>query len=304
MLVAMLRHAADFDLVHINHLHYSHSLLAYIAARLLRRPVIITPHIHVGQRSTYDVGYLKDILRGCDAVIADTSAERDFLQRNSLALSVAVCGVGLDLDGFPPLDRGEARAHFGLPDDAFVVLFLGRKVAYKGLENCLQAFDELRSSQANVRFLAVGPETDYSRRLWSRYRGLQELVVCGRVSDRERLAALAGCDVMVMPSVGEAFGIVYLEAWAYAKPVVGARISSVESLIRDGVDGFLVSPDDPSELAELLAVLAADPCLRNEVGMCGRQRLEQRYTTEHIADRVEGLYARLLRRQSTRRCSR
>ncbi len=67
----------------------------------------------------------------------------------------------------------------------------------------------------------------------------------------------AACDVLALPSVGEAFGIVYLEAWAYRKPVIAAAIESAASLIDDGVDGFLVDTEHPGLCGRRLAQLAA-----------------------------------------------
>ena len=118
-----------------------------------------------------------------------------------------------------------------------------------------------------------------------------------RVDDDTRLDALAACDVLVLPSVGEAFGIVYLEAWAYAKPVIGANIEAVASVIDHGVNGFLVDPRRPAELAARLRELVAQPGLAQSLGAAGRAKLARRFTMARIADVVEGTYGRVLRRK-------
>ena len=204
--------------------------------------------------------------------------------------------MGLCLDRFPPFDRESSRLRLGLPSDAFVILFVGRKTEYKGLDVCVKAFSALRKGRQNVYFLAMGPETDFSRRLWPQYSGLDGLVVRGTISDEERLAALAACDVFLMPSTGEAFGIMYLEAWAYHKPVIGAKIASVSSVVADGEDGFLVAPGQVAPLILCLTRLADDPGLVRGMGERGRAKLERRYTVERIADVVEGTCARVIRR--------
>jgi glycosyltransferase involved in cell wall biosynthesis len=192
-----------------------------------------------------------------------------------------------------------SRAKFDLPPDAFVVLFLGRKVEYKGIQLCAEAFAELRRTRPNVFLLAVGPETDYSQQLWARAGAPDGLVVRDTVSDEDRLHALNACDVLALPSMGEAFGIVYLEAWAYGKPVIGANIASVSSLIEDGGDGCLIDPTRADELAARLVTLADQPELARALGQHGRAKLERRYTLEHIGELVEGTYARVLRRQAS-----
>lgn len=301
MFGAIVRNARRFDLVHINHLHYSHAATAYRAARWAGLPIVTTPHLHAEQRETYDVDYLLAILRGSRAIFADTAGERDFLLGQGFPpVTVTTAGHGLNLAAFPPQDRAASRARFGLPDDAFVVLFLGRKIAYKGLEPSLRAFLHLRQTHPDAYFLAVGPETSHSQQLWLTYGEQPGVVMRGTVSEEERLAALAACDVLALPSTGEAFGIVYLEAWAYAKPVIGAPITAVAALIADGQDGFLVPPSDVETLAARLAWLADHPDQACQMGGAGQTKLQQRYTTGRIADIVEGVYTRALRRHHTR----
>ncbi len=299
MLAALMRRVGSYDLVHINNLHYAHALLAYLAARLRRVPYVITPHLHAEQRETHDVGYMHTILRDSHAILTVSRAEKQYLLMRGWNDRVIVGGNGLRLEDFPVYDRRACRAHFGLPDAAFVMLFLGRKTAYKGLELCLDAFLTLRQVREDIHFLAVGPETEFSQRLWERRPEVKGLVVRGRVSDEERLKALQACDVLVLPSVGEAFGIVYLEAWAYEKPVIGADIASVASIIDHGVDGLLVAPQALGRLVKGLSQIADNPSQAQEMGRRGREKLEERYTVERIADIVEGTCARVIRAYGT-----
>ncbi len=298
MFLDLVRCAPRYDIMHINNLHYSHAYTAYRAARLRHVPIVITPHVHAEQRETHDIGYLHTVLRGSDAIVADTASEKDYLLSRGWNDQVTVGGVGLQLDQFPLLDANCCRAQFGLPANACVILFMGRKVDYKGLAVCVEAFAAIRQTRSDICLLAVGPETDWSQQLWARYAGLEGLVVRDRVSDEERLAALAASDALVLPSTGEAFGIVYLEAWAYRKPVIGARITAVASLVSDGTDGFLIEPGDAEALALHITTLADQPQLAQAMGERGRIKLERRYTLSHIADIVEGTYARVLRRRA------
>jgi glycosyltransferase involved in cell wall biosynthesis len=180
------------------------------------------------------------------------------------------------------------------------MLFFGRKTEYKGLDRCLRAFLALRAQRPDVYFLAVGPESDFSRRLWTEHGVHDGLIIRDAVSEAEKLDALAACNVLAMPSTGEAFGIVYLEAWAYAKPVIGANIRSVASLIDDGVDGYLVDPDEPGQLLRCLSTLADDPCHAQAMGARGQAKLRRRYTIDCIAQIVEATYHRVLRHKRGR----
>jgi glycosyltransferase involved in cell wall biosynthesis len=299
MFTTILRNARRYNLVHINNLHYSHALIAYIAARLRQLPIVITPHVHTKQRETHDIGYLWTILQGSDAVLTDTGAEKEYLAERLWNVEIVVGGNALSLDRFPPLDQRQSRKRLGCPEEGFIVLFLGRKTDYKGLDKCLEAFAVLRQRRRDIYLLAVGPETDFSQALWLRYAGLDGLIVYDSVSDEERLAALAACDVLAMPSCGEAFGVVYLEAWAYRKPVIGARIASVSSIIDEGGNGFLVAHNQVAQLISRLTYLADDPEAAQMMGAQGRAKLEARYTRDRLVDIVEGTYARVVRRHRT-----
>ncbi len=297
---ATFQRAVQYDAVHINHLHYAHAATAAHALRLRRLPYVITPHVHAEQRETFDAGYMRRVLGEAQAVLADTPAEQEFIAQQGLSRRVALGGVGLNMADYPPLECAAARARLGLRPDAFVMLFLGRKAAYKGLQHCLRAFMELRrQGHDRLVFMALGPETEQSRALWEEHRRAwgetPGLIVRDAVSDEERLAALAACDVFTLPSTGEAFGIVFLEAWAYGKPVIGAAIRSVSTLIDEGRDGWLVEPERPSQLRGRLEALLADPSLGRRAGEAGRAKLLRRYTAGRIAETVEGLYLRVQR---------
>ena len=303
---AILTQAHRYDLLHINQLHYAHAATAYAAAKLAGLPVVTTPHLHAEQRETYDVGYMQAILRGSQIILTVTGAEQEFLVRQGFPpLQVVTGGNSLNLAHFPPQDRVVARTHLGLPTDAFVVLFLGRKTEYKGLEPSLRAFMALQRTHPHAYFLAIGPETAESQQLWQQTAQeageIPNLIVRGAVEDAERLAALAAADVLLLPSRGEAFGIVYLEAWAYAKPVIGAPIQAVSALISEGVDGWLVEPTQVEAITERLAWLADHPAAAQAAGHAGRAKLLRRYTTERIVDIVEGAYFRAQRRRRSQR---
>jgi glycosyltransferase involved in cell wall biosynthesis len=181
-----------------------------------------------------------------------------------------------------------------------VLLFLGRQVEYKGIENALQAVVNLQERFPHVHIVVAGPETGYSRQLFARYRDRPGVINLGVVSDTTRLDALNACDCLALPSTGEAFGLVFLEAWIVGKPVIGARTAAASEIISDGLDGWLVPPGDPSSLAEALMRWIVSPDLARQMGQAGRRKVLADYTCARIADVVEDIYARTLSRAPRR----
>ena len=297
----MLTQGRDYDLIHLNCLVYGHVAYGYWIARRLGVPVVVTPHAHAAQEESYNIGYQRAVMRGSDHVIAVTHAEREmFLELGLDPWRVSVSGNGLDLQEYEAgrhLDQVAARRRLGLPEEGFLLLLLGRKSAYKGLDLLLEAFVSLGTRRSDLFMLAIGPETDYSQALWSQYQGLPGLYVRGAAPHEDKLAALRACDCLVLPSIGEAFGIVFLEAWLMGRPVIGARTRAVSSVISEGEDGLLAAPGDSADLAACIARLAADREQARRMGRRGRDKVLRRYTVPRIADRVEGIYLRVLRRR-------
>ncbi len=299
LLAAMLSRGRQYDLIHLNCLVYAHVAYGYWAARRLQVPVIVTPHAHVEQEATYNIGYQRTVLAGSDHILADTPAEREFLMTLGLpANRVTLGGVGLRAERYPIGDRHAARAQLGLPPDEPVALFLGRKDMYKGPELAVQAVAQLQQRYPRLHLLAVGPETDASQAMWPRYAGLRNLHLRGAVSDEEKLLALQACDFLALPSIGEAFGIVFLEAWAVGKPVIGARTLAVSAVIDEYRDGLLAAPDDAYDLAQRMAYLLDRPERAQAMGERGRQKVLNNYTLERITDRVEEVYRQVVEGRS------
>ena len=297
MFTQMLRNGRSYALIHLNCLVYSHVAYGYWAAKKLGLPIIVTPHLHPEQEVTYNIGYQRTVLQGADHILADTQAEHDFLLNMDLALKperISTIGVGLDPAHYPQMPQPEARQLLNLPATGTMLLFLGRKSKYKGLELVLAAFQSLKAEFPDLFLVAAGPETEDSQRLWQQHGNLASLYVLDKVTDAEKLQLLQACDMLVLPSVGEAFGIVYLEAWLLGKPVIGADITAVRHVIAHGVDGFLAEPGSASAVQVHIKTLLQNPALRQEMGQRGREKVLAKYTISQMTDRLEAAYAQTL----------
>jgi phosphatidyl-myo-inositol alpha-mannosyltransferase len=115
----------------------------------------------------------------------------------------------------------------------------------------------------------------------------------GPVPDRERDAELRTAALLTAPATGsESFGMVLLEAFARATPVVASAIDGYAELVRPGT-GVLVPPSDPGALAAAVIDLIRDDARRAELGAGGRREAEQHYAWERVAERLERIYERL-----------
>jgi glycosyltransferase involved in cell wall biosynthesis len=207
---------------------------------------------------------------------------------------------GVDARRFRPgIDGRALREKYGLRPEDRALLFVGaldRAHYFKGVGVLLQALG--RMPDAGPRLLVVGDgdlRPAYERQ--ARALGLAARVTfCGRVPDEDLPAHYAACDLLVLPStaMGEAFGLVLLEAMACGKPVVASNLPGVRSVVGDGHDGLLVRPGDAADLAQKLEQLLADAPGRRAMGARGREKVEARYDWSRIVPRLVEVYAEVL----------
>jgi glycosyltransferase involved in cell wall biosynthesis len=119
--------------------------------------------------------------------------------------------------------------------------------------------------------------------------GLQERVRFeGGVDDAARDALYGASDLFVLPSTGEGFGIVFLEAWRHGVPVIASDQDAASELIRQGEDGYCVSPE-PKAIASAILEIMADAGRARRMGEAGRRRLEAGYTHAHFRARLRSV---------------
>jgi len=196
--------------------------------------------------------------------------------------------------------RDGLRRAAGIDAAAPVVGYVGRLSPEKGIETLLEAVARLRAREGSAPLLFVvgeepGRERGYRRALGERAASLGIAATThffGWVEDAA--AASADFDVHVVCSRAEPFGLATLEGMAHGHAVVATDAGGSPEIIRDGVDGLLVPPDDAAALARGLARLLGDPALRERLGRGARRRVEEAFPLARMLDRVEEIYGRVL----------
>jgi glycosyltransferase involved in cell wall biosynthesis len=181
------------------------------------------------------------------------------------------------------------RALWGVAPETRVVVFLGRKSIQKSIPVLHEAAARVARG-ADVALVLAGPSTPWfetERRGW-RADGLRVIDVPA-VSATGKYDVLCAADVLVQPSAREAFGIVFLEAWAAGLPVVGAANGAVPEVIGDA--GLTFTPGDARDLAERLASLFEHPDAARAMAARGRARVAREHGVERLGEAVEHAYA-------------
>jgi glycosyltransferase involved in cell wall biosynthesis len=272
---------------------------AVAGARRAGLPVVLLGAIHTADRWGYDRQMMYNAIKQADAYIAHTPFERDhLLARGISAGKIHVIGAGVDVALMGKGNGRLFRERYNLGNDP-VLLVLGRQSELKRLDTVVEAMPYIWAQQPNVRLLMAGARTSYSAQLDKMIAALPpaqqgQITLMNDFPESEKPNLLAAADVLVHPSGNESFGIVFVEAWAAGKPVIGADVGAPASLIVEGEDGLLFRYGDAASLAQKAGQLLLQPAQRVAMGAAGREKVLANYTWEIVADQVRQVYADLL----------
>jgi colanic acid/amylovoran biosynthesis glycosyltransferase len=199
---------------------------------------------------------------------------------------VHVVRCGVDLDEYQPREPPATAEHLRL-------LCVGRLVPEKGQRVLLDALAKVRASgvDAHLSLIGDGPSRaaleEHAREL-----GLLPYVTFhGSVGQDEIRDHYASADIFCLASFAEGLPVVLMEAMALERPVVTTRIMGIPELVDDGVNGLLVAPGSPDQLATAIGRLAGDAERRLAMGKAGRQKIAEEYDLQESAQALRRLFA-------------
>ena len=281
-----------------------------IALKKLFDVKLIT-YVH-GEEITTDTGGTfgarrKQFLQAADKVVAVSSFTCDAMARQMDLSPSAMVLIqnGVDLARFTPGERDPALMARHKLHGKQVILTVGRLVPRKGADMTVRAMKQVVARRPDVHYLIVG-DGDLRAEIEGLIatEGLSEwITMVGKVSDDELLRYLRLCDLFVMPNRTmpdgdtEGFGLVFREANACHKPVVGGRAGGAVEAVADGVSGLLVDGYDPADIAQAIERILGDPALAARLAD-GGLKLAREHSTEAVAHKFLRTCERLLKRRS------
>jgi len=287
----LLKHAKYSDLFHF-HNRFTYSVNSFKALKAKGKRVCLTIHNARPQGidvmtdaagAFYDDYFGEQIFGECDriAAVSKSALESTLPEQYWRKASVAYNGVNLD-DFDPRMDSSQALAEYG-----DFVLSTGRLVEQKGFKYLMEAAKKIDS---RVVVLGRGPQHDKLKKL-----APKNVSFINEYVSEQKLAELYGaCKAFVLPSLYEPFGMVFVEAMAMAKPVVGTAVGGIPEIVTPDC-GFLVPPRDPNAVAEKVNELLSNPDKAKRMGHAGRKRVERNFTWDKTAEAYENIYASLQR---------
>lgn len=286
-----------FDLIHA-HTAFPDGYAAMLFSRIYKLPFMVTIHGRdlqdIVNRDTGCKKAVLEVLRSA-AVVVNVSHKLSKLCRFYIGESrkITVVGNGIELND---LYTGQSPLR-EIYSGQRVILSVGSLKKTKGHDLTLRAFKALLPEFSKVRLLVIGGgEEEKKLQALARELGIADLVEFIPPQPHDRVMEyMSICDLFVLPSWREGFGIVYLEAMVHGKPVIGIKGQGVDDFIVSGENGLLVEPFDVAGLAGAMAALLKDNAFAGWLGANARETVLKNYTWQDSAKRIRDIYSSLLK---------
>ncbi|ODS34580.1 MAG: mannosyltransferase B [Candidatus Scalindua rubra] len=295
-----------YDVIFIGQFMTTHAMGALVLRRLLRVPYVILSHgndMHYCISNWIDKPVAYMILHNASLILSNSHTTAKHIQQRGYQGPIQILHPGVKADEFRPnMDTLEVVKKYKL-NGRRVVLSVSRLVARKGHDSVLRALPNVVKQIHNVLYLIVGQgkEETRLRRLVTELNLDKYVLFAGYVEQKILPALYCICDVFVMPSFAldgghdyEGFGIVYIEANACGKPVIGGKSGGIEDAVIDGITGLLVNPDDVEKISKTITMLLKDKKYASELGKNGRNRVECELDWEIVGKKIEEILVNIV----------
>jgi glycosyltransferase involved in cell wall biosynthesis len=276
--------------------------IAILAKLFYKTPTVIT--LHGGDAFAFTNKALQKLkqyaLRKSDAWTTNTRTTSSAVGNGHLLPPPYVIPMGVDVDRFSSGNRHELRAD--LTSDTAVVLFVGRLVEKKGVNDLISAFSMLPAhvgEKTRLWIIGDGELRPELEALAQRLGVAEHTKFWGRIANHQLPDYYAAGDIFVGPSVvaesgdTEGQGVVFLEAFAARLCVLATRTGGIGEVIEEGTSGVLVEPSNPLSLSQAMASLLCDEALRARLAANAFAKVQEKYRWPTIALKFESVYRRI-----------
>ncbi len=263
------------------------------------RPFVLTPFTHLGAGRQpggdgpsrfYTMRHQADLARRSTSVVAMTPTEKDYYVASGVdPAHIHIVGSGVTPTKILGGDGNAFRARFGF--DHAIVAFLNALAFDKGAMTTVEALRQLWQEGEQIHLVMAGSMmAQFDHYLQHLPKSVRDrILVLGNVDESTKRDLLAACTVLVTPSRVDSFGIAFLEAWLYRKPVIGSTAWGMADVVAAGEDGLLTPFGDADALAMAIARIVHDPALADRLGAAG----EAKVYAQHTWDRKYAMLAEL-----------
>lgn len=276
---------SNYDIVIAQMLPFN-TLKYSLIAKKHNIPLVALPLMHIDDEF-YHWKHYYEILKEADVVLAISNYSKQNLFDRIGANSTFV-GAGINKNDFfaENVDGTVFKSKYNL-EGKDVILTVSRKNPSKRYDLLIDAVKKINSDFKNAHLVMIGPDDDKTS------INSENVSYLGKVSQIDLVNAYDACTVFAMMSESESFGMVFCEAWARKKPVIGSvHCGAVSDLIDNGIDGFLCS--NVEEIRKNIRTILKDEELAQKLGENGLKKVINNYTWDIVTKKVMDLCCNIL----------
>ncbi|MCK4823670.1 glycosyltransferase, partial [bacterium] len=283
-----------FDIIHA-HTALPDGYAAMLLSKIYEKPLVATFRakdlditIH---RNRGCFNAVHEVLKNSAKVIAPSPRLRDTLLQQ-MGINSEVVSSGIHKEQIFTGNTGLNKEYEGRS----ILLSVSQLIRTKGIDLNLKAIAELRQKYPSISYLIIGQGNERARleRLAEDLNLQGNVQFLGQLPHQKVMEYMSMCDIFSLPSWQETLGLVYLEAMAHGKPVIGCQGQGVDGIVVEGETGFLARPGDVDSLVEAISFLLDNPLKAKAIGEQARELVLANYTWEKNAERTMRLYHEVL----------
>jgi len=284
----------EFDIIH-SHLALPDGFAAMLIAKKYNKPLVTTPRVTdidnamLRGRTCYDAVYT--VLQNSTAVISPSAQIKvKLLEKINMNTDVIPWGIYTK-----NVFTGKSHLYQTYKEHT-ILLSVSQLIPTKGIDLNIRALAKLKTKYPSLHYLIIGKGESKDKLIELTHSlNIQDSVEFLEYLPHDKVMEyMSICDIFSLPSWQETLGLVYLEAMAHGKPIIGCQGQGVDGLVVNGETGFSVKPRDVDSLASTIDFLLANPVKAREIGERARKLVLENYTWEKNAQQYMKIYENLI----------
>lgn len=260
-----------------------------LAAKLLRIPIIT--HVHFPLDKLIVNSFVK--FSDCFLSVSKTVAKNIPAIKDSKIITIY---NGIDISIYE--NAKNIKNDLGIPNDTFLIGYIGQLIPRKGIEYLVEAANEIVKNNKNFKFLIVGEvrldSKEYLERIEEKINSLNLNKYFDFIGYRNDIPnILKTIDVFVLPSLKEALPLTLCEAGAAGVPSIATDVNGTFEIVQDGITGYLISPKSSSELSEKIMILMSDRNLLINMGQNAKIFVKNEFNINKQIQKIEHIYNKI-----------
>lgn len=285
-----------FDIIHA-HVALPDGYGAMLVNRFYGKPLVVNIHgldiFYTIKKNQKCRQAIKEVFRKADRIVTVSNklAKKAFFYCNNLQ-KIKIINNGIALER---IFQGESRLKQKY-EKKKILLSVGDLIKRKGVDYIIRALPQVLKKIPSLVYLVIGKGSEEKnlKRLTKELLLENYIIFLGQQPYQKVMEYMSICDLFVLPSWNEGFGVVYLEAMAHNKPVIGCMEEGIEDVIHNGENGLLVKPKDVNSLREAILRVLENPEFGEQIGQRAGKLVREKFNWQKNAERVYRIYSELI----------